>query len=247
MPLKEYGAGPGEVIHRWDGGLSWMAHPDEGFQRTSHALVVGGEDGPRHDADGDSSDPPVWLVDPVDAEAIDDELAALGSVAGVVVLSTYHRRDAEAFAGRYDVPIYLPERVSGIAGELDAPVERFQGKLADTGFRAIPTVRFPWKEAVLYHPGRKTLVAADSLITMPDRTAPDERLAVISYLRLFPPRDALGGLDVERVLVGHGPGVFEDAQAALEDALAGARWGAPRVLARNLPDLLRSVYVTLRD
>ena len=46
---------PGEevtTVRRWENGLTWMAHPDEGMHRASHALVIDDDD--------------VWLVDPLD-------------------------------------------------------------------------------------------------------------------------------------------------------------------------------------
>ena len=53
-------------------------------------------------------------------------------------------------------------------------------------------------------------------------------------LRLSPPRDALGGLEPEHLLVGHGEGLHgagRDA-TALRDALAHARTGLPRLALR---------------
>lgn len=215
------------VLHRWGGGLTWMAYPDEPLQRASHALTGGGD---------------VWLVDPVDADGLDEAVAELGTVAGVVVLSSFHRRDAGPIAERHGVPAYVPSAVRGVAGRLDVPVERFEGTLPGTGFRAISLWRFPWSEAALYHPDRRTLVVQEGLSTSEHLTAPGERLAVSPYVRLFPPRSALGGLAVERVLVGHGPGVLEDAQSALDAALADARRGAPAAIRANARYLVRAAY-----
>lgn len=41
-----------EILHQWDGGCSWLAHPDEEGSRASHAVTA--DDG-------------VWVIDPVDA------------------------------------------------------------------------------------------------------------------------------------------------------------------------------------
>ena len=64
---------------------------------------------------------------------------------------------------------------------------------------------------------------------------------------LRPPRDALGGLEPERILVGHGPGLFEDAAAALSDALSGARRRLPRTLTTDLGAQVRALVAALGD
>ena len=76
MPMKADGR-PTEPreIDRWDGGLGWIAHPEETMQRASHALAT---------------DEGVWLVDPVDCEGLDQLVEPLGEVAGVVVLLDRH-------------------------------------------------------------------------------------------------------------------------------------------------------------
>ncbi|WP_348611383.1 hypothetical protein [Halobaculum rarum] len=252
MPLKGSGVGNGfAVVDRWDGGLSWMAHPDEEFERTGHALVVepggvDGEDGTRGGtaAHGEGGDV-VWLVDPVDADGLDAAVGELGPVAGVVVLTDNHRRHAARIAERHGVRVFVHDHLGDLA--VDAPTTRFAGEPADTGLRTVPVVSRFWREIALYDPRRGTLVVGDALTTMGSHTNPGERLAVMPHLRPTPPRDALGGLAVRRVLVGHGPGVFRDAATALEEALDGARRGAPRAILGNLPTLLENAYVTLRD
>ena len=59
-----------EILDRWDGGIGWLAHPNETGRRTSHAVV--GEAGG------------VWVIDPIDAPGIDEELSTLGDVSGVI-------------------------------------------------------------------------------------------------------------------------------------------------------------------
>jgi hypothetical protein len=51
----------------------------------------------------------------------------------------------------------------------------------------------------------------------------EERIGVHPMLRLVPPRSALSGLDPDRVVVGHGPGVQDGAARAVADALDSAR------------------------
>jgi hypothetical protein len=110
MPAKitEY-ATEYEEVDRWDGGVGWIAHPDEFMQRASHTLKT--DDG-------------VWLIDPIDAEGVDELVAEYGEVAGVVLLSNYHTRDADVFADRHGVSVYLPEAMEGIEEDIDATVER---------------------------------------------------------------------------------------------------------------------------
>lgn len=239
----------------WSGGLSWLAHLEEGMRRASHAIRVDGTPadapGGREGApveDASTAEDPVVVVEPLDAAGLDDRLAELGTVAGVVVLSEYHRRDGAAVARRHGVPVYVPGPVEGSAGPVDAPVRTFEGELGATGFRALALCGDSfWGEAVLYRPADGTLVTAEALVTAPDMRRPGERLAVIPYVRPFPPRAALSDLDVERVLVGHGPPVLADADEALSAALSDARRGAPAAVLGNLPYLLRAMIRVVRD
>lgn len=222
------GSGPAtdpRVIDRYetdDGreeGFGWIAYPDEAMQRASHAIAIDGE---------------VWVIDPVDAEGIDDRLTELGEVAGVVVLLDRHKRDAAAFANRYDVPVYVPELMASIADEFDAPVETFSGELADTGYVAHEVVNnFAWTEIALFSERSRVLVVADAVGATDYFLAGDERLGVTAPLRLKPPK-ALSGLEPRLILLGHGPGITEDASAALSDALDGARSRAPGLFLKNL-------------
>lgn len=217
MPLKaSEPASHFEEIDRWDGGVGWIAHPEEMIQRASHALVDDGE---------------VWLVDPVDAPGIDDLLSELGDVAGVVVTVDRHRRDAASFANRHGVAVHLP---AWIDRRVDAPVRRFDDRPGDTDYRVIRVLDVPgWHEAALYHEGEGTLVVGDALGTAEYFLARGERLGVHPAIRLFPPR-AFGGLDPQRILVGHGPGVFDDAAGVLQDALDGSRRRYPGLLAKTV-------------
>jgi len=205
-----------EAIDRRADGVGWIAHPDEEGQRASHA--VRGDDG-------------VWLLDPIDAPGVDDLVADLGDVAGVAVLSDYHARDATAFARRHDVPVHVPTWIDRVDDRIDAPVERFEGDLGGSGFRAIEYAPFPgWTEAFLYCEADGTLYVPDSMAAEKGTLVGDERIALFVLIRLRPPRDQLTELDVERVLFGHGSGVFEDADTALDHALANARRNFPRAL-----------------
>ncbi len=210
MPMKATGrAADYREIDRFDDGVGWIAHPEEAMQRASHALVTD---------DGD-----VWVVDPVDADGVDDLFAELGEVRGVVVLMDRHGRDAAAVAQRHDVPVYVP---SFVDPGIDARTQPVTDRLPDTDFEVVRTVDWPgWDEAALYD--GKTLVVGDTLGTAQYFTTGDERVGVHPMLRVKPPK-ALEQFEPERILVGHGEGVMEDATNALEFALDGARRRAPR-------------------
>jgi len=225
MPLKDDGrATDFRKIDRWDGGVGWIAYPGETMQRASHALAV----------DGD-----VWLIDPVDCTGLDDLIEPFGDVAGVVVLLDRHKRDADAIASRHDVSVHLPRPLGGVAADLDARTETFGDTLADTGYRAFPVVDNPlWREVALYEDDSETLVVPEAVGTVDYYRTGPERLGVHPMLRALPPRDALGGLSVDRLLVGHGEGVSTDAERALDTALRNARRTAPELYLQNVRDLL---------
>ncbi|MFB6134127.1 MAG: hypothetical protein ABEJ55_03985 [Halanaeroarchaeum sp.] len=204
-------------IDRFRDGIGWIAKPDETMQRASHALVDDGA---------------VWVIDPVDTPDLDDRLDEVGEVAGVVVLLDRHKRDAAMIATRHDVPVYLPRELRAIRDAFDASVQTFDTELATTGYRTIPIVtnRF-WREVALYHESDRTLIVPEAVGTGSHFCAPGERLGVHPVLRPFPPRTALDGFEPERILVGHGEGVFDNATTALREPLDGARSRMIRVYA----------------
>jgi len=173
------------------------------LQRASHALRT-----------GDS----VWLTDVVDGPGLDERVAALGAPAGVLQLLDRHGRDNAAVAERLGVPLHK------------APMSDVEG--APFVVRRIVNWRF-WREIALWFPTERTLVCADSLGSVGYFRTPDEPFGVHPILRLFPPRRALGDLEPEHILFGHGPG-FHGAEAPrrLREALATSR--------RRLPLTLRS-------
>lgn len=231
MPLKS--PGPGEeptVVNRWEGGMTWMAHPDEDMQRASHALTI---------------DEEIWLVDPLDARGLDDELDQLGTVAGVVVLTNSHGRHADRLAERHDVSVHVPACFGDAASSFEAPVVTFDDELADTGFRLVwEKDGKGWKEGALYHPDRGTLVVPDALGT---GLFADGNLEVFPLFQWSPPRTALGDLNVQRVLVGHGEPVTQNASSALEAALSTTRAGAASSVVRAVPTFARIAYGEVRS
>lgn len=200
-------------IDRWDRGVGWLAYPDETMQRASHALAT--DDG-------------VWIVDPVDAPGVDDLVADLGEVAGVAVLLDRHARDAGTIASRHDVSVSLPSWMTGVASSLDAPVERVGEGLGNGGYELRRVVdNRAWQEAVLYGEADGTLYVPEVLGTSAYFRAGDEPLGVHPMLRLTPPT-GLAELSIDRLLVGHGVGIFDDPETAVETAVETSRRRAPR-------------------
>jgi len=215
MPMKASGRATDYAeIDRFDGGAGWIAHPAEAMQRASHVLETEGG---------------VWVVDPVDAEGVDDLFAEFGDVRGVVVLMDRHARDAVAVAGRHDVSVQVP---SFVDPRIDAPTQPVSGALPGSEYEIVRTVDWPgWDEAALYD--GKTLVVGDAVGTSEYFTAGTERVGVHPMLRVKPPR-ALRTFHPERILVGHGRGVLTDASQALTHALDGARRRAPEAWLNGL-------------
>jgi hypothetical protein len=193
-------------IDELDAGFGWI-EPAR-MQRSSHALAIGGQ---------------VWIVDPIEADGVDERIRALGEPAAVIQLLDRHERDCAAFATRFDVQLHV------------AP-----GTLAGAPFQLLPVVRNRWwREVALWWPERRVLACADALGTIPFFRAGDEVVGVHPFLRLLPLR-ALRDLDVEHLLVGHGEGLHGEATAALvDDALRHARRRIPRWLA-GVPRIVRS-------
>jgi hypothetical protein len=219
------------VVDEWNDGLGWVAHPDEGGTRVSHAV---------RDVEGD-----VWVFDPLDAPGVDDLLAGLGDVAGVVVCADYHARDADALADRHDVAVHVPSFLDRARDGTTAPVETIDGSVA--GFE-LTHVRpmYAWNEAVAYRERDGTLYVPDYCSSHAKFTVGDERLGFPTFSRLSPPRPVFAEMAPERVLFGHGEGVLDDAAAALDDALSGARRRFPRALVTNFPGELRAMLGAFR-
>lgn len=177
--------------HEW--GISWIAAEPAFMQRASHALADGGD---------------VWLIDPVDGEGLEEMVAPLGTVRGVLQLLDRHPRDGAALAARFDVPLLvLPE--DGVPG---AP------------FTVVPVAgRRWWREVALWWPAHGVLVVPEALGTAPYYRAPGALVGVHPMMRLTPPR-VLGGLDPLHLLPGHGHPLSGDRVAgAVRDAIARSR------------------------
>jgi hypothetical protein len=193
-----------------------------------------------------STDEGVWVPDPLDAPGVDDLLAELGEVAGVAVLSDYHARDAARFARRCDVPVTVPGWLGRVPDRLDCRVDRAGGELAGFALRPLRPL-YAWREVAGYREADGTLYVPDYLSSHDAFTVGPERLGLPTLGRLFPPRDRFADCEPERVLVGHGTGIFEDADAALARAFEGARRRFPRALLRNGPREFRAMAGALLD
>lgn len=148
-----------------------------------------------------------WLVDPVD----DPRIEGLENVAGVIQLLDRHKRDCVTLASRLGVAHHV------------VPQEPF-------GPFEFLTIRMSrgWQEVALWWPAERVLVCADALGTARYFRAGRERLAVHPFLRLRPPRVPV---QPDVILCGHGPGVFDDAESALREALSTSRRRIPAQLA----------------
>jgi hypothetical protein len=176
----------------------------------------------------------------------------VADVAGVAVCSGWHARDAAALAVRYDVPVTVPSWIDRPLAHLDTPagidvdVQRVDERLpgTDVQLHRVSPMGL-WEEAVCWRARTETLYVPESLGTARTFLVADERLGVSVYARAFPPR-SLAEFDPERVLCGHGVGVFEDAASALADALAGSRKRAPRAWLVHGPRALRDLVAAAR-
>ena len=175
------------------------------LQRVSHAL-----------RSGDS----VWLMDVVDGARLDERIAQLGEPKGVIQLLDRHERDCAAVATRLGVPLHK------------TPLTDVEG----APFVVLPIVKWRfWREIAIWFAAERALVCADALGSVGYFRAKDEPLGVHPFLRLFPPRAALGGLEPEHLLFGHGPGYHgAEAPRVLGEALATSRRRLPRALRNSV-------------
>ncbi len=185
-----------------DDGAGWLAAEPPYMQRASHAVVDDGG---------------VWLVDPVDGEGLDDILAPLGEVRGVLQLLGRHPRDCAALAARLGVPHHVTP-TDGVPG---------------LSLQAITVVDRPWwREVALWAPRTRSLIVPESLGTAPYYLTGDDLLGVHPMMRMTPPR-GLAAFDAARLLPGHGaPVAGAHVAEAIRDVLDRSRRDIPRVALR---------------
>lgn len=190
-------------VTEWSGGITWIAYPDEDAQRASHALLT---------------DAGVWIVDPVDADGLDERLAERGEVTGVVVIQDRHTRDATDVARRHDVPVSVPDWMELTRDKLETTAESLDSKLPGTNYtihRLIETDE--WEEAVLINETTNTMVVPEALGTLPSFQVNENELGV--HPALDDPPQRLMDWSPDRILVGHGTSVHTEATAKLRDAI----------------------------
>ena len=148
----------------------------------------------------------VWLVDPVDGGGVEERVRAAGEPAGVLQLLDRHNRDGAELARRLGVEHDVLPR---------EPIPPFE------------FVSIARNEVVLWWPDERLIVCADVLGTARYYRAAKDRLAVHPLRRLLPPRRQLSAVSPTRVLCGHGPGIHQDAETALREALSTSRRRIP--------------------
>lgn len=189
-------------------GIAWTAAHPAYMRRASCALAHDGR---------------VWLVDPVDGPGLDEALAPLGRVAGVLRLLDRHPRDGASLAERHGVALH-ENPVHGVPG---AP------------FECLPLAqRRLWREVALWWEEHRLMVVPESVGTAPYFLSPGLALGIHPMMRATPPR-ALAAHRPRTLVVGHGepvegPGTADD----LHRAIARSRRDIPRWLA-GLPGRLR--------
>ena len=197
-----------EFVDEWESGFGWIGRPEENMERTSHAFV---DDG-------------LYLVDPVDAENLDEKIEEFGEVKGVIILFERHERDSEKLAERYDCPIFVPE---WFERELDAEVEKISGKVPSTDWEICTVVESRMaNEAGLYNRKSNTLIVADSLGTAKHLRGRGEKMGMNPLYRLNPPRKLLD-FEPERIFCGHGEGITENATKLMRETIRKGRRKTP--------------------
>jgi len=180
-----------------------MADPSERMQRASVALAVEGG---------------CLVCDPVDADGLDELLAGIGPVLGVCRLLDRHGRDSADLAARHGAPFVEPSELGSTPA--------FAGIETRVLYRARR-----WNETALWLPGRRLLVVAEAVGTIPFfLTRPGDRLGMHMLARFRPPRKALDGLDPDTIAVGHGAPVIGHAGPELARALQRPRLEIPLAL-----------------
>jgi hypothetical protein len=162
----------------------------------------------------------VFLVDPVDAENLDEKIGEFGEVEGIVILFERHERDSERLAERYDCPVYVPE---WFERELDTEVEKISGNVPGTDWELHTVIDSKVsKEAALYHRETRSLIVADSLGTAKHLRGRNEKLGMSPLYRFNPPKKLLE-FEPERIFCGHGKGIAENANRLIEETISKGR------------------------
>lgn len=179
-------------------GLGWVAAEPAFMQRGSHAVL------------GDGG---VWLFDPVDGDGLEEALAGLGTVRGVVQLVDRHPRDCAVLAQRYGVPVHRVPK-DGVPGLAAEPIV-----LHDRPW---------WREVALWLPEHRALVVGESVGTAPYFLMDGDRVGLHPLARVSPPEQVLGR-NPEHLLPGHGEALSGgDLEADLAAVIRRGRTDLPK-------------------
>jgi len=149
---------------------------------------------------------------------------ALGAVSLVVAgtvfaLPTASPAAAAAVAERHDVPVGLPDWMELGREKLSAPAESASTVLAGTAYETRQLLATNgWEEALVVDERGGTAVVPEALGTLPAFGREGTSLGL--HPGLEEPPEGLADLSPERLLVGHGESVSDDAAGALDAALA---------------------------
>lgn len=191
-----------QAVKQWPAGFSWIAYPDEQARRASHGI---------HTETG------VWLVDPVDAKGLDDQVTEWGDVSGVVVLHDRHTRDAVKITRRHDIAVSVPKWMKKTIEKIDAPTEPIEETLPETDYGVRQLINTAdWEEAFLVHERTKTVIVPESVGTLPSFRVGDNELGVHPSLE-EPPRKLIEW-NPDRILVGHGQSIHRNGTKRLQEA-----------------------------
>jgi hypothetical protein len=176
------------------------------------------------------------LIDPLlpgDDSAVLERLDALASKpVAILITIPYHARSAERLRKRYKGTIHghksVADRLTSRTGF--KPFE--PGAELPGGARAYAIGKPRRFETPIHLPSHRALAWGDALVTTLDgdlriwhwRDKVDAKRARWYRERFNPTLAPLLDLDVERILVTHGPPVLRDGSAALAEALATKPW-----------------------
>ena len=196
------------------GSFAWLLGPSDPQTRASSAVMVNSG---------------TFLVDPVDADGLDELLAKLPRVIGIVTLLDRHGRDAASIAARLGAPRLIPRALGGQGVGIDGVEER------------VVFASRRWHEALLWVPEQRLLVCAEVLGTAPwDLARAGDPLGLHPFARPWPPRRAFEGINPDVIAVGHGPPLTDNAAEAMRRVLGGARRQLPRAWLRLVPEAIRA-------
>ena len=216
-----------EGIYRWTAPHpEWRTRIDWGHEVACFALADGGR---------------LILIDPLlptderreAVLAVLDGLASDADRVDVTITVPYHARSAEELYRRYhtqaETAIWGHQAVARRFHHADTPLQVIEpGATIAAGAATAFAIGKPRRhEMPLFFPAQRALAFGDAVIGIDGRLRVWEQASsdpVWFEQRFVPTLRPLLDVDVERVLVTHGPPILHDGRRALEDALAAGRW-----------------------